>query len=142
MRTHPGRTVSIYEVAELVKEAFMPAMTPTNITSGFRAMGIFNRNIFPDEDYAPSMVTDRPNPEETSTSVAADLPVPSHKEPTNATGLEASVDPVEPPATLPEPNPKHSSSDDTGSCAHLGYVSQEVIHPLPKATTRRPRMIK
>ena len=50
MRTHPGRTVSIYEVAELVKQAFMPAMTPTNITSGFRATGIFpfNRNIFPD----------------------------------------------------------------------------------------------
>ena len=145
MRTHPGRTVSIYEVAELVKQAFMPAMTPTNITSGFRATGIFpfNRSIFPDEDYAPSMVTDRPNQEEPSTSAAADLPVPSHNEPTHATGLEAGVDPVEPPATLPEPNPKHSSSsDDTGSCAHLGHVSPEVLHPLPKATTRRPRMIR
>ena len=102
----------------------------------------FNRNIFPDEAYAPSMVTDRPNPEVPSTSAAADLPVPSYKEPTHATGLEAGVDPGEPPATLPEPNPKHSSSDDTGSCAHLGYVSPEVIHPLPKATTRRPRMIR
>ena len=70
----------------------MPAMTPTNITSGFRAMAIFpfNRNIF--GDYAPSMVTDRPNPEEPSTSAAADLPVPSHKVPTHATGFEAGVE--------------------------------------------------
>ena len=69
---------------------------------------------FPDEDYARSMVTDRPNPEESSTSAAADLPVPSHKEPTHATGLEAGLDPGEPPATLPEPNSKHSS-DEAGS---------------------------
>ncbi len=41
MRTHPGRTVSNYEVAELVKQAFMSAMTPTNITSGFRSTGIY-----------------------------------------------------------------------------------------------------
>ncbi len=107
MRTHPGRTVSIYEVAELVKQAFMSAMTPTNITSGFRATGIYpyNRDIFPDEDYAPSMVTDRPNPEEPSTSTAADPSGPSHEEPTHATGLEAGPDPGEPPATLLEPNP-------------------------------------
>ncbi len=85
MRTHPGRTVLIYEVAELVKQAFMSAMTPTNITSGFRATGIYpyNRDIFPDEDYAPSMVTDRPNPEEPSTSAAADPSGPSHEEPTH-----------------------------------------------------------
>ena len=89
-------------------------------------MGIFpfNRNIFGDEDYAPSMVTDRPNPKKPSTSAAADLPVPSHKVQTHATGLEAGVDPGEPPATLPEPNPKHSSNNEVGSCAHLGYVSQ------------------
>ncbi len=41
MRTHPGRTVSNYKVAELVKQAFMSAMTPINITSGFRSTGIY-----------------------------------------------------------------------------------------------------
>ncbi len=144
MRTHPGRTVSIYEVAELVKQAFMSAMTPTNITSGFRATGIYpyNRDIFPDEDYAPSMVTDGPNPEEPSTSAAADPSGPSHEEPTHATGLEAGPYPGEPPATLPEPNPQHSLSDETGSGAHGSYVSPKVILPLPKATARRPRMTR
>lgn len=64
MRSHPGRRVSIYKVPELVWQAFLPAMSPTNITSGFRTTGIypFNRDIFPEEDYAPSMVTDRANP--------------------------------------------------------------------------------
>lgn len=98
----------------------------------------FNRDIFADEDYAPSIITDRPNPEEPSTSAAADLPGPSHEEPTHATGLEAGLDPGEPP-TLPEPIPEQSSSDKAGSSAHLGYVSPEAI-PLPKATARRPRM--
>ncbi len=132
MRTHPGRTVSIYEVAELVKQAFMSAMTPTNITSGFRATGIYpyNRDIFPDEDYPPSMVTDRPNPEEPSTSAAADP------------GEPPATLPEPNPATLPEPNPQHSLSDETGSGAHGSYVSPKVILPLPKATARRPRLTR
>ncbi len=144
MRTHPGRTISIYKVAGLVKQACMSAMTPTNITSGFRATGIYpyNRDIFPHEDYAPSMVTDRPNPEKPSTSAAADPPGPSYEEPTHATGLEAGPDPGEPPATLPEPNPEHSSSDATGSGVHGSYVSPKVILSLPKARARRPRMMR
>ncbi|KAI4819416.1 hypothetical protein KUCAC02_004663, partial [Chaenocephalus aceratus] len=72
-------------------------------------------DIFPEEDYAPSMVTDRANPEdepsatadlpgeEPSTSAAAHLPGPSH-EPTHVT---ADPDPGEPPATLT--NPEHLS---------------------------------
>ncbi len=42
-------------------------------------------------------------------------------------GLEAGPDPEEPPATLPEPNPEHSSSDETGSGVHGSYVSPKVI---------------
>ena len=83
-----------------MKQAFLSVMSPINITSGFRATGKFpfNRDIFPEEDYAPSMVTDRVNPEdepsatvdlpgeEPSTSAAAHLPGPSH-EPTHVTGI-------------------------------------------------------
>ncbi|KAJ4944939.1 hypothetical protein JOQ06_013478, partial [Pogonophryne albipinna] len=73
------------------------------------------KDIFLEEDYAPSMVTDRVNPEdepsatadlpgeEASTSAAAHLPGPSH-EPTHVT---ADPDPGEPPATLT--NPEHLS---------------------------------
>ncbi|CAL8389121.1 unnamed protein product [Arctogadus glacialis] len=44
----------------------------------------FNGDIFPDEDYAPSVVTDRANPED-EPSATAELPGPSH-EPTHVTG--------------------------------------------------------
>ncbi|XP_034077842.1 uncharacterized protein LOC117549854 [Gymnodraco acuticeps] len=119
------------------------------------------KDIFPEEDYAPSMVTDRANPEdepsatadlpgeepstsaaahlpgeEPSTSAAAHLPGPSH-EPTHVT---ADPDPGEPPATLT--NPEHLSSDKSGSSAHLGYVSPEVILPLPKATERKKKCVR
>ncbi|KAI4805722.1 hypothetical protein KUCAC02_010321 [Chaenocephalus aceratus] len=96
------------------------------------------KDIFPEEDYAPSMVTDRANPEdepsatvdlpgeEPSTSAAAHLPGPSH-EPI----VTADPDPGEPPATLT--NPEHLSSDKSGSSAHLGYVSPELqIKPRRK----------
>ncbi|XP_051771658.1 uncharacterized protein LOC127524235 [Ctenopharyngodon idella] len=55
MRSNPGKTVSIYQIAGLVNEAFMSAVTPRNITSGFRFTRIFpyNREIFPDEAFAP-----------------------------------------------------------------------------------------
>ncbi|XP_036001785.1 jerky protein homolog-like [Fundulus heteroclitus] len=58
MRSNPGKTVSIYQTAGLVNEAFMSAVTPRNITSGFRSTGIspYNQDIFPDEAFAPSMM--------------------------------------------------------------------------------------
>ncbi|KAF3842780.1 hypothetical protein F7725_001629 [Dissostichus mawsoni] len=71
--------------------------------------------------------------QEPSTSAAAHLPGPSH-EPTHVTD----PDPGEPPATLT--NPEHLSSDQSGSSAHLGYVSPEVILPLPKATERKKKL--
>jgi len=62
MRSNPGKTASIYNLAGCVNEAFLSAMTPQNVISGFRSTGIYpyNRDIF--HDFEPSMVSDRPNP--------------------------------------------------------------------------------
>ena len=59
-----GRPVQIYNIPSFVRTAYPKAITPENIVSGFRATGIFphNRNIFSDDLYLPSRVTDRPNP--------------------------------------------------------------------------------
>lgn len=81
------------------------------------------------------MVTDRPNPEEPSTSAAADPPGPSHEEPAHAIGLETGPYPGEPPATHLEPNPEYSSSGETGSGAHGSNVSPKVI--LPKSQSKK-----
>ena len=62
LRNHPGKTMSLYEIPGIVKSAWPLAATPVTIMNAFRKAGIwpFNPNVFTEEDYAPSFVTDRP----------------------------------------------------------------------------------
>lgn len=59
---HPGTPFTIYDIAGCVNVAFQRSMTKSNIGSGFRKTGIFpyDKNVFTDDDYLPSSVTDRP----------------------------------------------------------------------------------
>lgn len=65
MRSHPGKTMTIYDIPGVVKIAMPQAFTQSNIQAGFIKTGIypFNRNLFGEIDFAPSFVTDRPNPD-------------------------------------------------------------------------------
>lgn len=62
MREHPGKTISIYDVAELSGKTYTQAFTPGNIQAGFKVTGIWpvNENIFQDPEFMSSAVTDRP----------------------------------------------------------------------------------
>ena len=64
-RAHPNVNVTIYEIAQFVEAAISKTVTPGNIVAGFRKTGImsFNRAVFSEEDFLPSKVTDRPDPE-------------------------------------------------------------------------------
>ena len=57
-----GKSITIHNIPALVDYAFPKAMTPTNITAGFKATGIypFDRNIFPPEKFMPAITTDKP----------------------------------------------------------------------------------
>lgn len=57
--------MSIYDIARNLGQSYPRAFTPENITSGFKAAGIcpFDKDIFKDEDFMASYVTDRSNPE-------------------------------------------------------------------------------
>lgn len=75
MDQNPAKTITIYEISELLGKAFPKAFTPQNILSGFRVTGIypFNKDIFTDDEFLSSYVTDRPlvtetNPERTDES--------------------------------------------------------------------------
>ena len=63
MVSHPGKTITIYDVAELVGKADEQALTPRNIRSGFAASGIwpFNRDVFGEDEFLSSYVSDRPH---------------------------------------------------------------------------------
>lgn len=73
LRNNPGKTLSIYEIPGIVKTAWPLAATPTNIMNAFKKTGIcpYNPQVFTDEDFAPSFVTDRPLPEATSSQAVS-----------------------------------------------------------------------
>lgn len=125
IRSNPGTTVSIYQIAGLVNEAFLSAVTPRNITSGFKSTGIFpyNRDIFPEEAFAPSMISDRPNPELQSASTClsiSDGPDGPHP----ADGPPPADDPVADanPSTLCGPH-RCASPANSDVSSRPGYVS-------------------
>ena len=125
MRAHPGRPVSIYKVRDLANSAFTQSMTPANITSGFRACGIYppNKDIFTDADFMPAAVPDRPEP----SSAVTDRPgsAEPNKPPEHCcTKIEVSVTPSQPQAGS-------SRGSTSRTTAHQ-------IVPLPKATHRKP----
>ncbi|KAB0790292.1 hypothetical protein PPYR_15372 [Photinus pyralis] len=64
LKTNPGKTISIYNIPAIVAAALPLAIVPNNVTAGFRVTGVypFNRDIFEDQEFLPSYVTDRENP--------------------------------------------------------------------------------
>ena len=68
MVDNPGKPMTIYNIPQIVAQAFPKAMTMENITAGFRATGIFpyNPSVHRATDFIPSLVTDRPDPNESS----------------------------------------------------------------------------
>lgn len=64
MLNHPGKPITIYDISEIIGEAYPLAFTPKNIIKSFKVTGIcpFNRDIFSEEDFLCSFVTDRPEP--------------------------------------------------------------------------------
>ncbi|CAH1970078.1 unnamed protein product [Acanthoscelides obtectus] len=80
MVNHAGKPITINDIGSLVGEAFLQAFTPKNICSGFRAAGIepFNDQIFSDEEFLSSYVTDRPGKtsEEEAPQAGSSLPKP------------------------------------------------------------------
>ncbi|CAH1971149.1 unnamed protein product [Acanthoscelides obtectus] len=85
MISNPGRTVTIYNIPGFVNTIMSQAFGLSNILSGFRSTGIhpYNPDIFTDDDFLCSAVTDREMTSElqkqdvssiTSPSVAAKVP--------------------------------------------------------------------
>lgn len=55
--------MTIYDIPSLITQAHIRAFSAANIISAFEKSGIFppNRHIFSEEDFCPSLVTDRPH---------------------------------------------------------------------------------
>ncbi|XP_065669419.1 uncharacterized protein LOC136088752 [Hydra vulgaris] len=66
MLSNPRQTITIYEMASLIRQAWEKSSTPTNIMSGFRVTGIwpYDRHVYGDDIFLSSVVTDRDVPQE------------------------------------------------------------------------------
>ena len=152
---HPGRTMTIYDIAGVVGTAFPRAMTPANTLSGFRVSGIspFDRFIFNEDYFLPSAVTDMPNPHQPPTTTVATMHQPPtttvaavHQPPTTtvatvhqppetsiAVTVTQAVD-----ATVDVLNSLPSTSRAGGSVSSTSIaISPEHVRPFPKACPRK-----
>lgn len=130
IKSHPGQTMTIYDIPGVVNEAYKLAFTRENILSGFRTTGIapLNREIFTDEDFSSNYVADRNDPDQL------------HEEPTPFISLQdASV--------LRESNRVRPSNDKSVPTAKTIVVtapipvtvSLEELRPFRKAAPRKRR---
>lgn len=124
--------MTIYDLPGIVKSALLCAASPANIEAGFACTGIwpFNRNIFSDSDFAPSLATDLPLPAVTP-EVLSSSTTPSPNVATVASSLPLRASsPVTPcVVSKPEPEPSSSAMDTT--------FSPVSIHPHPKVGPRK-----
>lgn len=103
MLAHPGQTVTIYQMAQLMGEPWLKAATPVNIMSGFKTAGVWplDRNVFSSEQFLPATVTDRPLPNTSSVPVVVESPH-SSVETVESTSIQS-------PATVKSPTTVQSS---------------------------------
>ena len=76
LRQHPGRRVTVFQLASLFGKAYLKSVTAQNAESGFRKTGIYplDRHIFQDHEFAP-----------------AELANPAHQGPNDLARPEADV---------------------------------------------------
>lgn len=143
---HPGTPMSIYEVASCVGVAHQRAMTPANIISGFRKTGIypFDRNVFSEDDFLVSYVTDRDFPtggtdkqRQTEHITAENSREEELRTPTPTNGATQETSPnVSPPAK--NVAQASCSGTDQGPSNRL-FISPQQFKGYPKAGERKSK---
>ncbi|XP_064641955.1 uncharacterized protein LOC135496524 [Lineus longissimus] len=129
MMQNPGKPISIYEIAYCVGIAHEKAMTPSNITAGFRKSGIypFDEADFTEADFLGCAVTDRPLPE--ATSDEEELPTPAEEAQPHTSTSKTPAKEIE-----PEQGTSMSSTPSVQRCLSPGS-----FRGFPKAPMRKEK---
>lgn len=127
LKSHPGVPMTIYDIPVVLKEALPLAATPRNIQKGFSVTGIwpFNREIFTEDEFLPSEVTNREIREDTSANVNNNG---------IAQGLDNSLSLSEIRHKTPSPRPSTSNSSQTSV---FKLLTPQELKPFPKALPRK-----
>ena len=141
MMNHPGQPITIHDIAEIVGSAYPLAVTPMNIVSGFKCTGIYpyNPNVFSEEDFLSSYVTDRDMEEDSREEVPVIPPPAVSATSTHVSTLSvpeeqqvASTSSVSGPAVA-----STSSNNEEEVSISSPTVRPEDISPFPKAGPRK-----
>lgn len=129
MKSHSGKPMTIYDIPGIVRTAMPLAITPNNITAGFRVSGIepLNRDIFTEDvDFAPSFSTDRQISPDSECQISPDseCQTPSSECQTPTIDLQTAIP--------DDHNPFASTYASDGRESVL-----ESIRPFPKAGSRK-----
>ncbi|GBM68846.1 hypothetical protein AVEN_189737-1 [Araneus ventricosus] len=120
--TNLGKPIIIYDVMENVGKSYPLAFTPVNILADFHVSSVrpMNRNIFTDDEYLRSSVTDRPDP----SINCQNNDFPEEESESTMMQLDVSVsNSVSSPAEFSEPLISNS----------ISCVMPEQVRPFPKA---------
>ncbi|KAB0800181.1 hypothetical protein PPYR_05921 [Photinus pyralis] len=143
MVSHPGQTISLKNIPELVGLAYVRAFSPSNITKGFSTTGIypFNPHLFEDLDFAGAEVTNRPY-EELRENSEKEL---DRDDPIAQPGTSISQQETTPPPGTSLCQQKSTSNpietflqDSTTiqSTSSVSFKTPEEVRPYPKAQPR------
>ncbi|KAM3609301.1 uncharacterized protein V6R79_012743 [Siganus canaliculatus] len=129
LKKNPGTTFGIYDVPAVVISALPLAATPSNIMSSFRVSGIypFNPQVFTDEEFSPSNVTDRPDPSVSVPYPAGAVPPvsPDAQTPPSAPTTPESL--VVPDLRSADPTPDNSTQNDGDAKHRLPQQGEDII---------------
>ncbi|KAF2883865.1 hypothetical protein ILUMI_22310 [Ignelater luminosus] len=128
LKSNPGRTINIYDIPLILKEALSLALTQKNVQKGFSVTGIWpcNREAFEDDEYLPPEVTNRPINE--SEHDLAKLNLVESKKNDELTHLTPSLRPSTSFASSTPPLSREVSQV---------HQTPEDVKPYPKAAARK-----
>lgn len=144
MIQNPGRSITIYDLSELLGHAFPRAFTPQNIQSGFRVTGIFpfNNEIFTDDEFLSSYVTDRPIRDQSEANLESTVNVTNERQCSEEANLlltspQPSTSTV--PDNIPPPCPSSPSIlEADGATSHLSLAERTTTETLEAVADRTP----
>lgn len=135
---HPGVPLSLYDIGFCVAIAHERSMTPANITSGFRKTGIFpfDPNIFSEEDFLCSAVTDRPKNMSLSEKLNENIFAPDQDPSTSSTSIISTTTNLNPNIT--DMDQGSSRTQTSNFCkGEYNFVSPKEFKGFPKAENRK-----
>lgn len=77
LTNHPGRVITVFQIASIFATAYFKAATITNAVEGFKVTGIcpYNNDIFTEADFMATYVTERENPATATVATGVEAPV-------------------------------------------------------------------